>query len=818
MHQEHIVRYGFAAQLVAGKTVLDVGCGVGYGSQNLAQAGAKSVEAFDLSEEAIRHAKAHYAHDNVQFSVRDAEHFEFDRQFDIVTCFELIEHVNQPERVIANIKRSLSTDGILVMSTPRALEQKRTHFHTREFSYDEFKKLLEKELGVTKIYVENNHFSSLITSGRPSVIDRIICLKNQFTPKMADVFIAVATASSDTTLPTMHPALSVDNDAYVTMLERDVEILHKAENDLRAELDSTRKAEADRAAFQNNEIRRLTEEYDLLFVANADHEQQAWDAARQREADAAIKQAELLAKDDQIAQLRRDCDELLRKTERDSALHWETRETLENLRHAEAERAAFMEEEVVRLTNEYNSLFAARETLENLRYAEAERAAFMEGEVVRLTNEYNTLFAACETAEQQVWLATRSLEDETNQSREKVQFKDDEIERMTREYNLLFSANAALDQQLWDTRQSLEAEVVRAQAEILSKDDQVERLKHDYNELWHKTERDAALQWEARETIERSRHAEAERAAFVEGEVVRLTNEYNTLFAARNTLEQQVWVATRLLEEETHQSQEKIRFKDDEIERLTQIYNEVYIMAERNAALLWEANVKVAEMEQDAMTLQAELSALSTRATDADGRRAEAYDFARVSSERAHGLQRELDRLKRDIAEALEAPKAACHPTYDHRHRDIVESMQRVFLGTEATREIGRDPLVERVINSALDLADKRAKAAQFEGDLRGREDEIAGLRMDLERHRAQLHDAHLELDNTRMRLQETEAELQEVRGLAETRVQETEAELREARERADAYFQLAEVREQQVQRLRNSVSWRITAWIRKLP
>jgi 2-polyprenyl-3-methyl-5-hydroxy-6-metoxy-1,4-benzoquinol methylase len=66
MYQEHVARYLFASQLTKGKHVLDVGCGVGYGSQLLAELGAASVYAFDISEDAIRHAQIYYSHPNLR--------------------------------------------------------------------------------------------------------------------------------------------------------------------------------------------------------------------------------------------------------------------------------------------------------------------------------------------------------------------------------------------------------------------------------------------------------------------------------------------------------------------------------------------------------------------------------------------------------------------------------------------------------------------------------------------------------------------------------------------------------------------------------
>src|ERR1700722_15129763 len=63
---EHLHRYAFAADLVAGKDVLDIACGEGYGS-NLLAARARSVIGVDISEETIGHAQSNYVRDNLTF-------------------------------------------------------------------------------------------------------------------------------------------------------------------------------------------------------------------------------------------------------------------------------------------------------------------------------------------------------------------------------------------------------------------------------------------------------------------------------------------------------------------------------------------------------------------------------------------------------------------------------------------------------------------------------------------------------------------------------------------------------------------------------
>ncbi len=233
MYQEHIARYAFASQWIHGKRVLDVGCGVGYGSRWMAQNGAASVHAFDLSCDAIGHAKLFYANEKVTFEVASATAFDFSEKFDVVTCFELIEHVDAQRDVIKCIRRALKDDGVLIISTPRALAEKRTHFHTKEFSEQDFRELLGQSFPQVSFYFENNHFCSLITNDEPKRVDQILTLKDQFTLSQADYFIAVASVSEDRAISKdIGSVLVLGDDKYVALLERDVSILHNAEERL----------------------------------------------------------------------------------------------------------------------------------------------------------------------------------------------------------------------------------------------------------------------------------------------------------------------------------------------------------------------------------------------------------------------------------------------------------------------------------------------------------------------------------------------------------------------------------------------------------
>ena len=67
VEEDHIERYRFARQFVSDKTVLDIACGTGYGSNLLADSGASRVDGVDISEDVINYAISSYQADNLFF-------------------------------------------------------------------------------------------------------------------------------------------------------------------------------------------------------------------------------------------------------------------------------------------------------------------------------------------------------------------------------------------------------------------------------------------------------------------------------------------------------------------------------------------------------------------------------------------------------------------------------------------------------------------------------------------------------------------------------------------------------------------------------
>jgi ubiquinone/menaquinone biosynthesis C-methylase UbiE len=146
----HMAAYNFAAQCVKDKVVLDSGSGSGYGAYYLIKNGARRVVGVDISEEATEYAKEKYKFENLGFESGNVTQLRFpDETFDVVTSFQVIEHLKDTNEFLEEIRRVLKKSGVALISTPN----KKTYspntpnpenpFHQREFYLSEFREILK---------------------------------------------------------------------------------------------------------------------------------------------------------------------------------------------------------------------------------------------------------------------------------------------------------------------------------------------------------------------------------------------------------------------------------------------------------------------------------------------------------------------------------------------------------------------------------------------------------------------------------------------------------------------------------------------------
>lgn len=154
MEADHIERYRFACQFALGKSVLDIACGIGYSAPLYLEAGATDYLGVDLNPEVLEAARSQYETEKSKYVVGDITKFECGRQFDLISCFETIEHVPVYEAALENLFRLLKPGGLLLVSSPnrpvtspsakQLTDKPENPFHTQEFTPVELVELLKK--------------------------------------------------------------------------------------------------------------------------------------------------------------------------------------------------------------------------------------------------------------------------------------------------------------------------------------------------------------------------------------------------------------------------------------------------------------------------------------------------------------------------------------------------------------------------------------------------------------------------------------------------------------------------------------------------
>ena len=168
---EHLSRYWWASALAPGRRVLDAGCGMAYGSRLMAEAGAAEVTGVDLAEDVIRAARAE-AGDGIRLEAGDVAALPFeDGAFDLVVCFEVIEHVPDQDRVLGELRRVLARGGLLAISSPNrdAYVPGNPH-HVHEYTPPELEAALRKRWPEVRLFQQHNYLACSITGdGAPAV-------------------------------------------------------------------------------------------------------------------------------------------------------------------------------------------------------------------------------------------------------------------------------------------------------------------------------------------------------------------------------------------------------------------------------------------------------------------------------------------------------------------------------------------------------------------------------------------------------------------------------------------------------------------------
>lgn len=143
--KDHRLRYEFALKVLmeAGikGDILDVGCGVGYGSYMLAPF-FHTIHAVERSQEAFDIYKQAYTRPNILFELSPIDDASFANSYDAAVCFEFLEHIPNPNVLL---KRIFTRTDLLIASVPNESVwpwKERLVYHYRHYTPRQFKELL----------------------------------------------------------------------------------------------------------------------------------------------------------------------------------------------------------------------------------------------------------------------------------------------------------------------------------------------------------------------------------------------------------------------------------------------------------------------------------------------------------------------------------------------------------------------------------------------------------------------------------------------------------------------------------------------------
>jgi 2-polyprenyl-3-methyl-5-hydroxy-6-metoxy-1,4-benzoquinol methylase len=209
---EHLHRYAMAMELTAGKDVLDIACGEGYGSQLLAT-NARTVTGVDNDKAIITTASQKYKASPLRFITGEATRIPLpDQSVDVVVSFETLEHLADHEAFIVELKRVIRPDGLLIISTPDkdqyTLKSGNTNpFHVNELNRPEFEVLLSKYFKQVKIFTQETCHSSVISGPGITQYDRYSGNHERIIKNAATEALYLVALVSDNDLPAITGSL-----------------------------------------------------------------------------------------------------------------------------------------------------------------------------------------------------------------------------------------------------------------------------------------------------------------------------------------------------------------------------------------------------------------------------------------------------------------------------------------------------------------------------------------------------------------------------------------------------------------------------------
>ncbi len=265
---EHWHRYCLVASLTKGRRVLDAACGEGYGSALLARQAAVVI-GVDIGADAIAHAQSRYRQANVTYVQASVSALPLaPASFDLVVSFETIEHLAEQREMLAEFRRVLAPDGVLILSSPNRPVYNESGdganaFHVRELDREELKALIDEPFPNQSWYAQRVLAHSLLWNdqGAAGAVSFDVLTDDgpsRAASPVAPMYFVVVCAAAGIPLPEL-PALSLFDDGSLSLWREFVRVAGRERRLVWDELDARKIAE--------DRLRELVESVNALSSA-----------------------------------------------------------------------------------------------------------------------------------------------------------------------------------------------------------------------------------------------------------------------------------------------------------------------------------------------------------------------------------------------------------------------------------------------------------------------------------------------------------------------------------------------------------------------
>ncbi len=167
---DHIMRYRLAIEVLTqnnlNHSILDAGCGVGYGSHLMADY-VEKITSVDISADAYEYYKKYFARDNITYLNQSLLKLDTKQKFNAIVCFEFIEHV---DFAVDAIKLFGELSDVLIISSPNETirpwaQPPINPYHVRHYTPAEMEALLA--LGGYQV----QHWYCQLSGGQPEILE-----------------------------------------------------------------------------------------------------------------------------------------------------------------------------------------------------------------------------------------------------------------------------------------------------------------------------------------------------------------------------------------------------------------------------------------------------------------------------------------------------------------------------------------------------------------------------------------------------------------------------------------------------------------------